>query len=165
VTALSALSDEMFQELRDRRALNDLLVRYCRGIDRLDRELVLSCFHPDAHDDHGTIKGSPQQLVDRIFSRPPEMQASFSEHKLTNVYLELDGDTAWGESYITMHQVRDGQLVRGDGRFIDRFERRHGEWRIAHRRVILEWATPGRGYDQSVFTPGRRDRLDPSYER
>lgn len=157
--------DDQIQDLLDRWAINDLLVGYCRGIDRLDRELVLSCFHPDAYDDHGSVKGSPEQLVDRIFSRPPEHQASFSEHKLTNVCLDIRGDTAWGECYVTMHQLRDSELVRGDGRFIDRFERRNGEWKIAHRRVVLVWATPGRGYDYSVFTPGRRDRADPSYER
>jgi hypothetical protein len=158
-------SDEDVQELLDKQALNELLIRYCRGIDRLDKELVLSCYHPDAYDDHGRFKGSPKDFVEQLWSRSATNGVSFIEHKLSNVYLDIQGDTAYGESYLAMHQLRDGDLIQGFGRFIDRFERRDGEWRISNRRVILEWATPGRGYDEAEFAQGRRDKLDPSYER
>jgi hypothetical protein len=162
---MRAWSDEEVQELLDKQALNDLLVRYCRGIDRLDKELVLSCFHDDAYDDHGTFKGSAKEFLDQLWSRTAGKAPSFIEHKLSNVSLEIDGDTAYGESYLVMHQLRDGQLIEGYGRFVDRFERRDGVWGIAHRRVVLEWATPGRGYEKDAFVQGSRSRDDPSYER
>ena len=37
--------------------ITDVVYRYARGIDRLDFELVRSCYHPDAYDDHGAFKG------------------------------------------------------------------------------------------------------------
>ena len=157
--------DEQIREMLDKQALNDLLVRYCRGIDRLDKELVLSCFHDDAYDDHGSFKGSPKEFLDQLWERSATKAVAFIEHKLSNVSLEVEGDTAYGESYLEMHQLSEGELVEGYGRFVDRFERRDGEWRIAHRRVILEWATPGRGYDTAGFVHGSRDRADPSYDR
>ncbi len=157
--------DEQIREMLDKQALNDLLVRYCRGIDRLDKELVLSCFHDDAYDDHGSFKGSPKEFLDQLWARSATKAVAFIEHKLSNVSLEVEGDTAYGESYLEMHQLFEGELVEGYGRFVDRFERRDGEWRIAHRRVILEWATPGRGYDTAGFVHGSRDRTDPSYDR
>jgi len=162
---MRAWSDEEVQELLDKQALNDLLVRYCRGIDRLDKELVLSCFHDDAYDDHGDFKGPAKEFLDELWARSAGKATSFIEHKLSNVSLEIDGDTAYGESYLVMHQLRDGQLIEGYGRFVDRFERRDGAWRIAHRRVVLEWATPGRGYEKAAFVQGSRSRDDPSYER
>ena len=41
------------KHLIDRQAILDCLTRYCRGMDRFDRALVLSAYHPDAIDDHG----------------------------------------------------------------------------------------------------------------
>jgi hypothetical protein len=32
-------------------------MRYSRGIDRLDRDMLLSAYHPDAIDDHGMFVG------------------------------------------------------------------------------------------------------------
>ncbi|MEI6002085.1 hypothetical protein H3V53_34635 [Paraburkholderia bengalensis] len=31
--------------------------RYCRGIDRIDWDLVRTCYHPDAFDEHGSSGG------------------------------------------------------------------------------------------------------------
>jgi hypothetical protein len=30
-------------------------------------------------------------------------------------------------------------VARADGRYIDRFEQRNGQWRIARRQLVLEW--------------------------
>jgi hypothetical protein len=59
--------------------------------------------------------------------------------------------------------LADGTLRRDLGRYVDRYERRDGEWRIAHRRVLSE--SPAHGYDTSDFIPSRRDRTDISYDR
>ncbi len=57
------------------------------------------------------------------------------------------------------------------GRYIDRFERRDGEWRIARRVLLLDWtgelpitrARSARLLD--VYSTGRWDREDLSYQR
>ena len=156
-------SDDDVQELLDKQALNDLLVRYCRGVDRLDEELILSCYHLDAYDDHGRVKGTPANLV--AWLKSSAATVSFMEHKLSNVFLDIRGDVAFGESYSAMHLKKGDLFAQGFGRFIDRFERRNGEWKIARRQVTLEWASPELGYDSADFAPSRRDRSDPSYER
>ena len=53
----------MVQELHDREAIRDCVARYCRGVDRFDRELILSAFHPDATDEHGKFVGNPREFV------------------------------------------------------------------------------------------------------
>src|SRR5882724_2908499 len=46
--------DQMaLRQLLDRQAILDCLHRYTRGVDRLDRQLLLSAYHADAIDDHG----------------------------------------------------------------------------------------------------------------
>jgi hypothetical protein len=50
--------------LQDRQAIQDVLMTYSRGIDRLDRELLLSVYHDDAIDDHGVFVGSPEEFAD-----------------------------------------------------------------------------------------------------
>src|SRR4051794_18955292 len=70
------------------------------------------------------------------------------------------------ETYVTMRKAQpDGPPVMGWGRYIDRFERRDGVWKIAHRRVTLEGMTGAVGYDPGLFTQARQDRSDLSYER
>jgi hypothetical protein len=156
-------TDDDLQELLDKEAINDLLIRWCRGVDRLDEELILSCYHPDAYDDHGMVRGSPAELV--TWLKTTADRVAFMEHKLSNVYLEIDGDVAFGECYSALHLQQGDIFGEAYSRFIDRFERRDGEWRIARRRVTLEWASPELGFDRSHFVAGRRDRGDPSYER
>ena len=71
---------EAIQNLIDR---HDCLVRYCRGVDRLDRELVLSAYHPDAIDDHGAFVGTREEFVDWAFALHEKGQIS-THHRLTN---------------------------------------------------------------------------------
>lgn len=47
---------EGLQELLDRQAIYDVMMRYCRGVDRFDADLITSAYHPDARDDH-TVRG------------------------------------------------------------------------------------------------------------
>lgn len=53
---------------------------------------------------------------------------------------EIDGDTAHAESYVIVvllsNDGRHAQVI--SGRYVDRLERRDGEWRIAVRRSTVE---------------------------
>ena len=50
--------EHMIAELWDREQIRQCLHRYARGVDRFDRELILSAFHPDALDEHGKFVGT-----------------------------------------------------------------------------------------------------------
>jgi hypothetical protein len=162
------------RRLEDRRAIEDVLVRYCRAVDRLDRELLLSCYHPDAIDDHGIFLGNPRQFADWAFSLHQKYQ-HVTQHTIGNITCELDGDLAHTETYYMYAGMnRQGTpLTVCGGRYIDRFERRQDRWAIADRMSILEWqGTPGEIFVRRVQVAAdlhghesRRDRKDPSYHR
>ena len=152
-------------ELLDKQALHELVVRYCRAVDRADLELLLSCYHDDAIDDHGTFCGPPAEVFPPVLDRLRREPAT--QHALTNESFEIDGDVAYGETYNEMRTTGpDGTMVHGgSGRYLDRFERRDGTWRIARRTSIIEWSPPVAGRDPAKFLKGTKDRADASYRR
>ena len=91
-----------------------------------------------------------------------------------NPLVEVDGDVAWAEFYgRAYHRVPAGEdgLERDlavNTRWIDRFERRNGEWRIARRKVVVDTDRVDPVTERWVPLEqyrGRRDRSDPSYDR
>jgi hypothetical protein len=60
-------------ELKDRQDILDCLMRYSRGVDRLDRELLRSAYHPDAVDDHGMFAGGRDAFVDWVVDMQPSV--------------------------------------------------------------------------------------------
>jgi hypothetical protein len=94
-------------------------------------------------------------------------------HSVSNHQIELEGDVAWSEAYlVALHRFeRDGELhdwVLG-GRYVDRFERRDGEWRIAHRITVHDWSRVDRVTEvfelADRFAQGSRSAEDPVYRR
>ena len=129
------------EDLRDRQAIQDCLVRYARGIDRFDRALLLSAYHPDAIDDHGKFLGSPTDFWDWAFDQHSRAHLSH-QHYIVNHTCEIDGDVAHAETYYVFASMnRQGpSMSMTGGRYIDRFEKRGGEWRIAYRICTRDWA-------------------------
>lgn len=120
--------------------IHDVLMRYCRGVDRRDIDLIISAFHPDAIIDHGRGDESLQELAATIVAGEQRGMMHF----IGNEYVELDDDRAYSETYFVSistvtHEGTDATRTRG-GRYLDRFERRDDTWRIAHRRLVDEWS-------------------------
>jgi ketosteroid isomerase-like protein len=167
------------QELLDRQDILDCIHRYCRAVDRFDRDLLLSVYHPDAIDDHGMFVGGPTAFADWAFGYHSLYQ-NLTHHSVTNHSCELAGDTAHCETYwFFSGSNKDPQTGRElppslhFGRYIDRFERRNGRWAIAARACIIEWhaalgefSMPAEAAAAGAATGvGRRDRSDLSYQR
>ena len=171
---IDANLERALRALVDRQEIHDVIVRYCRGVDRLDRELILSAYHPDAIDDHGLFVGGPEAFADHFFAFHSKMQSS-TQHIITNHFCDLDGDTAHTETYwLFAGMNRSGPaLSLGGGRYVDRMERRGGRWAIAQRKCLYDWQGQPGDYDlspaqlQAMLGAGAatRDRRDPSYER
>jgi hypothetical protein len=106
----------------------------------MDGELILDAFHPDATDDHG-VPRSPQAFLDAIKNA---VGPHPSMHLTGNELIEFDDTGAWVESYFISIQTlerADGRYTRNrGGRYVDRFERRGGKWRIAQRTVVDDWS-------------------------
>lgn len=161
------------REQADRQAIIECLHRYTRGVDRHDRELMLSAYHPDAWDEHGVAEGVAADFVDWAIGWHAEFQTRH-QHIITNHTVEIDGDIAHGETYYTFWgDNREGPPTLAFGRYIDRFEKRDGRWAIAHRVCVNEISgnfekaeIPEQWKDMLFSTgPNRRDPEDISYRR
>ena len=113
-------------------------------------------FHADAIDNHGAYTGGVDGLIDWIRERHSKIP--FSMHKLGNMLIEFSGpDEAIVETYCLAIQrypsdAREslvalvGEISEGEGacdlliacRYIDRFVRREGAWRIQERTVAFD---------------------------
>jgi SnoaL-like domain len=163
--------DERLARLLDRQEIERVIQRYCRGIDRRDLALVRSCYHDDATDRHGSFFGSPDEYVvwvDRLLAR-----YRFSSHALHQISVEFGErpDEAAAETYgVSIHRGDPAKphlnLATGF-RYLDRFERRAGAWRIASRVTIGEWSLrlPSEAWWEIPEThlASRRDSSDPLY--
>jgi len=166
--------EDRLQRLLDRRDIEDALLRYYRGADRFDEALMCSAFHPDATEKHGgTAEGNALE-VSRELLRVASTFSKAHIHFLGNVTCEFEGaDIAHTEAYFHAVSRIDDAKGRRDyvvmGRLIDRFERRGGEWRIAHRLLVRDVDRIDPVVEVAPDTPrtvrGARDRSDPSYRR
>jgi len=180
---------DLYERLADESAIRIVVYRYARAVDRMDEELLRSCYHPDAIDDHGPYKGSIDGFIDWVM--PVLAGFESTTHFIGNHLIEIEGDTAWAESYcLALHRTwstdhEPASDILGNARYVDRFERRNGEWRIAHRVVVRDPGRKdvvtqefpvGRRSERKAAgvrafplerpgTDGRRDRTDISYDR
>jgi len=146
------------QRIADRFAIQDLMYRWCRAVDRLDKQGMLDIFWPGAIDSHGPYIGPAEGLVEWILVR--HRPIGTSSHFIGNMLIEFaSDDVALVETYVrTIQQYPPeakqqlAQLTGGasgdpksamdmftSSRYLDRMERRNGEWRIAHRDLIQDW--------------------------
>jgi hypothetical protein len=163
--------ERALRELIDRQEIWQVLQRYGRGLDRLDRELVRSCYFDDAIEDHGAFVGSVDDFID--WADQGTVSFLESHHGVLNHYCELDGDDAYAETYYLFIGVaRQPPHLMSMGRYVDHFQRRDGEWRICNRVAVIEknfdlpdstpWPLQPRGVAEA---PSTRDRRDVSYQR
>lgn len=132
---------QILAELADREAIRECLYRYCRGVDRLDADMVRSAYWPDCIDHHLEFTGNAEEFI--AWSFPIMGSMDQTQHMIANVLIAIDGDRADVESYFYgYHRVNlpDGKAdVIGAGRYLDTFEKRGDEWRILRRMVMTDW--------------------------
>jgi SnoaL-like domain len=162
-------NEARLQRLLDQGEIRDVIYRYCRGIDRRQYELVRSCYHADAVDDHAGFRGNVDEFIAYVAKGLPAYEGTM--HFIGNMLIEPHGDRARAESYIVAHH----RLAAGEDkaerdyvvglRYVDDFERRDGEWRIAARVCAIDWTrtdpVPSVGWrPRSDTTIGRPDNTD-----
>lgn len=160
-------------DLLDRAEITDVIQRLARGTDRLDEELMASCYHPDGFDDHNSFRGSGTEFAAWVCEVLPHFAATM--HFIALPHIRLDGDVAQVDTYCVAHHVAKpddaGQatdMVMGL-RYVDRFEKRGGTWLIAKRVCAFDWnytipfdSTTGFQFAED-FTVGVRSRDDITY--
>lgn len=171
---MDATLETRLREMLDRQVIWQVMLRYARGLDRMDREMARSCYFDDAIEDHGRFVGWPEDFLDYT-DRIAQMYRS-TQHSLTNHFCDLQGDEAFCETYYIFIGVAETPPhLLSSGRYIDHFQRRDGEWRIANRVTVVESscdlpdaaAVAGLppAYAPGEASPTTRDRNDISYHR
>ena len=150
--------------------IRQVLYRYCRGLDRMDRALVDGCFAPGATVDYLAIhRGTAVSFLDEVWVRHAVHWRH--SHQMANVLVELDGDRAASETYVTVALwsapgPRATELVVR-GRYLDEWARMTDGWVIVRRTFVTDLRTRMHLGPDPLGTLGAssaRDKSDPSYD-
>ena len=137
--------DKALQELLDKKAIEEVLLRYARTLDWIDVETHRTVYWPDADIDYGFFKGKAEEFVDVVIE--VERGTKRRWHGSAGTQIELHSPTkASAETYGLTSSIanRDGEGLKGSligGRYLDEFDKRNDEWRISKRTYLLEWRT------------------------
>lgn len=135
--------DPLLQDVLDEHQLRKLVHRYCRAVDRGDVAELRTLYHHDADDAHGGFSsGSAGDFIDQLIAARPYLRSM--QHHVTTVNFAIDGDIAEGEVYaIATHTFASGDhdvdVIVG-GRYLDRYARGEGTWKILERAIVTDWA-------------------------
>ena len=141
-TLRANVMDQAIQTLLDKQAIYELSCRYMRGLDRLDADMLLSVFWEDAYCEYGFINGGAPTFI--VFAISALRDHVSNQHMIGNTLIEVEGDEAFGEVYFhAYHKVKsdtgfDDLIVAG--RYLDRYERRDGVWKMAYRSERVDWS-------------------------
>jgi 3-phenylpropionate/cinnamic acid dioxygenase small subunit len=152
---------------------------YCHAVDRRRWDLMAEVFHEDATYQFFSIEGGWRAFVDAAKALIDPMVQT--HHQVSNSIIRFEGqEVAFSETYLRAYHVVDahypadtflslpgGGAVWVGARYVDRFEKRDGNWRIAHRHGLVDWTrrAPGVSAGLEDFVPswcGRKGDVDPS---
>jgi SnoaL-like domain len=133
------LTDDQLQELYDKQRLHENLMLYCRGVDRMDRELMRSTYWPDSTDDHGSYVGRGVEWADAVLEHKDSCHNN--NHHVSNVLIEIDGNQAKREAmFMNVVTMKDPTVTLFfGGRYRDLCEKRDGVWKILNRVCLWDW--------------------------
>jgi hypothetical protein len=162
------------QDMLDEHALRKLVHAYCRAVDRGDIPALRQLYHPDAVDAHGAFStGAVEGFFEQLVASRPYLRAM--AHNITTVNFAIEGTAAEGEIYnIAVHTLagksRDIDLIIG-GRYLDKYEKRNGVWKLLERTIVTDWARVTDPSSMDLSHPitadslkGTLDENDPSFE-
>lgn len=157
------------EDLLDKQAIGEVVLGYCRGIDRLDLDLVRSAYHCDGVDHHTGFDGTIDEYL--VWVADALRRLAGTMHLVGNQLIELHGEVALSETYGTAVHWGDPpndprRNFTSGFRYVDRMERRDGRWAIAERWAVREWTRSDAGLaltKEGTGPSGVRDRTDPLY--
>ena len=142
------------EALLAKQEISEVLYRYARGCDRVDEGALRACFHPGSVHFHGGFAGLSSDFIDLAMGIVRPLKAS--SHMISNVMIELSGDQAVSECHFLAHHRRlkaDGAREEDyflKGRYLDRFEKRDGAWRIVSRTGLHDYERVLEPADQTL---------------
>ncbi len=126
--------------------IREAIARLARGEDRRDAALISASYWPDSVTDYGVFQGDFAAYLAWVV--PGADAITNTQHVLGQTFTVLHGTSAKAETQvISYHRIDYGagtgtsdehDTVIG-GRYLDLFECRDGEWRIASRKMLYDW--------------------------
>ena len=161
--------DPRLQALIDRQDILDVLHQYAHACDRSDEPRIADVYHPEARDNHGQYDGPGREFAKIVCDGNAERDTM--SHLMGQSQIKIFGDEAGAETYFnaTLSRIEDGEryIDMMGGRYIDKLERRDGQWRIADRICTCEWSFTSKVENEwqrdGGFVCGTFDKSDPSY--
>ena len=128
------------EQVADRLAIQDVLHLHCRGLDRLDKEIIQRAYWPQAEVDYGSYKGSAQVFAELVVGALGQTY-ELTRHSISNTLISFSGGAARSESSVHAAHLLPGaqEELLFYGRYLDRLEKRSGQWKILHRQVVMDW--------------------------
>ena len=151
----------------DRQAITDLIYRYCRAMDRMDHEQGYAIWHEDGMADYGPdiFQGTGKGFIDWVCESHKHLDAH--THQISNIVIELDGDRAGSEAYVTATLRRESEgkhmQITAWSRYIDQWSKRDGRWGIDKRVTVMDFDEMREVAPMKQHSQGSRDHADPSY--
>lgn len=157
-------------------------LKYTRGLDRHDEALIRDSFWTDAQVSYGTLVAIEELAP---WANDSHAGSAAHQHHVTGLSLDVEGDTAHEEGDIlfssdmqrdrsldTMGVPTPGRAVAGSlatlgtGRYVNRYERRNGEWRLLVHEYVHDVSLKLEAVDLcATGCIGRWDKSDISYAR
>ena len=137
------MPNDPIDALLSKQAIYELSCKYMRALDRGDADLMRSVFADDAWCEYGFFDGEASAFCD--FAMMALGTHVTNHHMIGQVLIEVEGDEAFGEVYFHAYHKHPAASGEGfedlviAGRYIDRYERRDGEWKIAYRSERNDW--------------------------
>lgn len=153
-------------EVADRLAIMEQVYRYCRSVDRLDVPLGHAVFHEDSFADFGgAYTGTGRGWIDFICEE--HRKFLHHSHQVSNIVIEINGDHAGSESYVTakLRSRDDERVIQREfcARYVDTWSRRNGRWAIDRRECVIDFDSVSEVTPINENVRARRDHQDPSY--
>ncbi|MDH3641874.1 MAG: nuclear transport factor 2 family protein [Gammaproteobacteria bacterium] len=150
------------EELVARQAISEAITTVQRGIDRGDLALLKSAWHGDAQVAYGFFNGPAAELAEILVGGPANPD-NVTMHRPANVWIKVAGDRAISESYVFVYSPSEGVQSLIGGRYLDRHERRDGQWRLSHRTYVMDWNInqPATGTGAAPYKRGVKSTEDP----
>ena len=115
--------------------ITEVLYGYCRALDRFDRALADTVWHDGGTADYeGIFQGTGEGFLDWVW--PVHEGCERTSHQVTNILIDVDGDRATSETYVTACLRTKAADIVGRGRYLDTWSKRDGRWAIDHRRYV-----------------------------
>lgn len=161
------------EQLLSKQAITELLYKYPRALDRLDRKLLMSIGHPEAKVEFGkTVFPNWTAYTDWMMKAHADMLGN--NHRITNILIEVKGDTAVSEStgtallLVKQDKGNDYEERYMHSRYLDKWSRRGGKWALDYRQTVMDYRVvrPVSAADvKSMYVMGERSgAADPSYK-